>query len=87
MSTYNFVSFEVILGYKSNLFLSALHVLWKKVSAGNDTHFLTGEVKPGSHWWWDKAPWVRAFELTRVETEESRLWGPAHQIQFCQSLT
>ena len=32
-------------------------------------------------------PWVRTFELTRVKTEESRLWGLAHQIQFCQSLT
>ena len=87
MSTCNFVSFEVILGYESNLFPSALHVLWKKVSAGNDAYFLTGEAKPGSHWWWDKVPWVRAFELTRAKTEESRLWGPAHQIQFCQSLT
>ena len=87
MSTCNSVSFEVILGYESNLFPSALHVLWEKVSAGDDTYFLTREAKPGSHWWWDKVPWVRAFELTRAKTEESRLSGPAHQIQFCQSLT
>ena len=46
MSTCNFMSFEVILGYESNLFSSALHVLWKKVSAGDETHFLTGEEKP-----------------------------------------
>ena len=32
-------------------------------------------------------PWVRAFELTRAKIEESRLWGPAHRIQFCQSPT
>ena len=29
-------------------------------------------------------PWVRASELTR---KERRLWGPAHQIQFCRILT
>ena len=41
MSTCNFVSFEVILGYESNLFPSVLHALWKKVSAGDDTHFFS----------------------------------------------
>ena len=35
----------------------------------------------------ETSTWVTAFELTRAKTEESRLWGPAYQIQFYQSLT